>query len=714
VISDPLTDASLSTEDIPLVELPPESSDPEDDPAYRVFIDSLSLPAAGGNCDLVREAYLFGERAHRGQKRLSGEPYITHPLAVAGAIAEWQMDVEGVVAALLHDVMEDTAVSKTEIAERFGKPVADLVDGLSKLDKIEFQSHEEAQAENFRKMLMAMARDLRVVLIKLADRHHNLQTMAAVRADKRRRIARETLEIYAPIANRLGLNKLFRELAGSLVPADPSASRRVLGGAERRRAATGANCCRGFSRASPASCAKPGSRRRFSAARRACIRSIARCSTSGCRFRRCSISTVFASSSTTCRPAISPSGRCTPVQAGAGQVQGLHRDSQAERLSVAAHDADRSARHAGRGADPYRGDGQRGAGRHRLALAVQGQRDFGADLQQKTTKWFQSLLELQSATNSAEFFEHVKVDLFPHEIYVFTPKGKIIALPRGATAVDLAYAVHTDIGNHCVAAHQLQAGAAGTELTNGDRVEIITAADRIRAGLADARQDRSGAQQDPPFPEDRAERRVDALGEKMLARSCGRSAWRLPNCRCRAGRMSCAIRGNKLIKEVYTDIGLGFRLAGSRRSPPAGARGRAAVTDRQAGARWSSAAPKAWPSSSRRAASRFRVIRSSARSGRARVWSSIPMTVPPFRKARRAKPTKWIDVEWEPEPGKLFNVRLQVDGAEHGRCAGANCHRDLEFGNQHRACEHGREAPGACTRRCISRSRWPAAPRWRA
>jgi guanosine-3',5'-bis(diphosphate) 3'-pyrophosphohydrolase len=144
--------------------------------------------------------------------RLSGEPYITHPLAVAGAIAEWQMDVEGVVAALLHDVMEDTSVGKSEIAERFGRPVADLVDGLSKLDKIEFQSHEEAQAENFRKMLMAMARDLRVVLIKLADRHHNLQTMAAVRADKRRRIARETLEIYAPIANRLGLNKLFREL----------------------------------------------------------------------------------------------------------------------------------------------------------------------------------------------------------------------------------------------------------------------------------------------------------------------------------------------------------------------------------------------------------------------------------------------------------------------------------------------------------------------
>jgi guanosine-3',5'-bis(diphosphate) 3'-pyrophosphohydrolase len=184
---------------------------PEDDPAYSVFIDSLSY-LSEDEIDLVRKAYLFGEEAHRGQVRKSGEPYITHPLAVAGAIAEWKIDVEGVVAALLHDVMEDTAVSKAEIVERFGKPVADLVDGLSKLDKIEFQSQEDAQAENFRKMLMAMARDLRVVLIKLADRHHNLQTMAAVRVDKRRRIARETLEIYAPIAGRLGLSTLFNEL----------------------------------------------------------------------------------------------------------------------------------------------------------------------------------------------------------------------------------------------------------------------------------------------------------------------------------------------------------------------------------------------------------------------------------------------------------------------------------------------------------------------
>ena len=187
---------------------PPPNSE---EPAYRVFLDSLDyLPAV--DVERIKEAYAFSARAHANQKRMSGEPYITHPLAVAGAVVEWRMDADAVAAALLHEVLEDTGTSKREISEKFGREVADLVDGLSKLDKMEFASYQEAQAENFRKMLMAMARDLRVVLIKLADRQHNLQTMAAMRPDKRRRIAIETLDIYAPIALRLGLSKLYREL----------------------------------------------------------------------------------------------------------------------------------------------------------------------------------------------------------------------------------------------------------------------------------------------------------------------------------------------------------------------------------------------------------------------------------------------------------------------------------------------------------------------
>ena len=160
----------------------------------------------------IEEAYQFSDSAHQGQKRKSGIPYISHPLAVAEIIAGWQLDAQAVMAALLHDVMEDTEVTKQEISDRFGKPVAEIVDGLSKLDRIEFQSKEDAQAENFRKMLLAMVRDVRVILIKLADRLHNMRTLDAVSPEQRRRVARETMEIYAPIANRLGLDSLYREL----------------------------------------------------------------------------------------------------------------------------------------------------------------------------------------------------------------------------------------------------------------------------------------------------------------------------------------------------------------------------------------------------------------------------------------------------------------------------------------------------------------------
>ena len=161
---------------------------------------------------LVEEAYQFSDAAHHGQQRQSGDPYISHPIAVAQIVADWQLDAQAIMAALLHDVMEDTAVTKDEISSRFGKPVADLVDGVSKLDRLESQTPAEAEAENFRKMLLAMARDVRVMLIKLADRLHNMRTLGAVSTEQRRRVARETIEIYAPIANRLGLDSLFREM----------------------------------------------------------------------------------------------------------------------------------------------------------------------------------------------------------------------------------------------------------------------------------------------------------------------------------------------------------------------------------------------------------------------------------------------------------------------------------------------------------------------
>ncbi len=658
---DPVTAESLTAE-MPVVDNAPEPTHPEDDPAYRVFIDSLVyLPPE--EIAVVRAAYLFSEEAHRGQTRLSGEPYITHPLAVAGAIAEWQMDVEGVVAALLHDVMEDTSVGKSEIAERFGGRVADLVDGLSKLDKIEFQSHEEAQAENFRKMLMAMARDLRVVLIKLADRHHNLQTMAAVRADKRRRIARETLEIYAPIANRLGLNKLFRELQDLSFQLIYPMRARVLGRA--LKAARG-------NRRELLSRILEGIKGRLREAgidarvfgREKSLYSIYRKMLD----KRLSFSEVLdvygfrvlVNDVPTAYLALGAlHGLYKPVPGKFKDYIAIPKPNGYQSLHTTVIGPHGTPFELQIRTEAMHNVAQEGIASHWL---YKDSEDFGVDLQQKTTNWFHSLLDLQSATgDSTEFFEHVKVDLFPHEIYVFTPKGKIIALPRGATAVDLAYAVHSDIGNHCVAAHvNFKPMSLVGELTNGDRVEIVTSADahpsldwlssvktgrarsKIRHYLKAAHHDES-----------------TALGEKMLnqeLRALGVAASELP---VSSWKNVLRDSGNKLIKEVYTDIGLGFRMAGvvARRllaredTPKPSDKSPASLVIRGTEGMAVQFAPCCQPIPG------DPIIGS--------IWKGKGLVIhthdcPAIRKARSAKPTKWIDVEWEPEPGKLFSVRLLI------------------------------------------------------
>ena len=658
---DPVVAASLSAAS-PVAGNTSESALPEDDPAFHVFIDSLSyLPPE--EIERVREAYLFSEHAHRGQKRLSGEPYITHPLAVAGAIAEWQMDVEGVVAALLHDVMEDTSVGKSEIAERFGKPVADLVDGLSKLDKIEFQSQEEAQAENFRKMLMAMARDLRVVLIKLADRHHNLQTMAAVRADKRRRIARETLEIYAPIANRLGLNKLFRELQDLsfqlIYPMRARVLARALKAARGNRRELLSRILEGITgklrEAGVQGQVFGREKSLYSIYRKMLDKHLSFSQVLdvyGFRVLVRDVPTAYLALGAL-------HGLFKPVPGKFKDYIAIPKPNGYQSLHTTLIGPHGTPFEVQIRTEAMENVAQEGIASHWL---YKDSEDFGADLQQKTTTWFHSLLDLQSATgDTSEFFEHVKVDLFPHEIYVFTPKGKIIALPRGATAVDLAYAVHTDIGNHCVAAQiNFKMLSLMTELTNGDRVEIVTAADahpdvawltsvktgrarsKIRHYLKSVHHDES-----------------TALGEKMLnqeLRALGVVASELP---VSSWKNVLRDSGNKLIKEVYTDIGLGFRLAG--------------VVARRLLAREETPQPVDRPPASL-------VIRGTE--GMAvqfapccqpipgdpiigSIWKGRGLVIhthdsPAIRKARNAKPMKWIDVEWEPEPGKLFSVRLLI------------------------------------------------------
>ena len=470
------TSSSPQAEEPPLLsnDLHPPVDLEEDLERFRAGISAYLKP---DDVAQIEAAYRFSEEAHRGQYRTSGEPYVSHPLAVAGTLAAWRLDPQALIAALLHDVMEDTGVSKAKLTEHFGKTAAELVDGVSKLDRIENQSYEEAQAENFRKMLLAMARDVRVILIKLADRLHNMRTLDAMREDKRRRIARETLEIYAPIANRLGLNNLYRELQELAFRHLYPNRHRVLVKAVRQ--------ARG-NRREVVSKILDAIRHRLPergidaevVGREKHLYGIYR----KMRDKHLSFSQVLdiygfriiVKDVATCYLALGAlHGLFKPVPGKfkdyiaipkANGYQSLHTTligPYGTPVEVQIRTAEMN--HVA----------ESGVASHWLYKDEQ----MLSDLQQTTHKWLQSLLELQSASGDpTEFLEHVKVDLFPGEVYVFTPRGKILPLPRGATPVDFAYAVHTDIGNRCVACRiNFESMPLRTELKNGDRVEIITA-----------------------------------------------------------------------------------------------------------------------------------------------------------------------------------------------------------------------------------------------
>ncbi len=426
----------------------------------------------------VESAYHFSQSAHQGQFRKSGEPYISHPLAVANILAQWHLDAQALTAALLHDVMEDTSVTKTEISRNFGKPVADLVDGVSKLDKIEFETQEKAQAENFRKMLLAMARDVRVILIKLADRLHNMRTLDSVDDVRRNRIARETLEIYAPIANRLGLNSIFQELE--------DLSFRHLYPDRYRVLAKAVKAARG-NRREVVSKVMQSIKQRLKDnkveaqvhGREKHLHSIYR------KMREKSLSFSQVLDVFGFRIIVKDVQSC---YIALGVLHGLFKPIPGKfKDYVAIPKANGYQSLHTKLFGPFGTPIEvqiRTADMHKIAEAgvashwlYKSSDTSLSDLQKKTHQWLQSLLEIQSESgDSIEFLEHLKVDLFPDEVYVFTPRGQIMALPRGATAVDYAYAVHTDIGNRCVAVKiNQELMPLRAELRNGDRIEIITA-----------------------------------------------------------------------------------------------------------------------------------------------------------------------------------------------------------------------------------------------
>jgi len=426
--------------------------------------------------DQVREAYEFGAHAHEGQRRLSGEPYIAHPVAVADILADLHLDAPTIVAAILHDVIEDTPTAKAEIAERFGTEVAELVDGVSKLDQIQFRSRAEAQAESFRKMLLAMVRDIRVIMVKLADRTHNMRTLGAMPPAKRRAIARETLEIYAPIANRLGIHSIKAELEDlgfkSLYPDRyriiEKALKRARGNQKQFVGKIADNL-----RAALAKTNVPGRL----AAREKHLYSVYQ------KMRRKSASLAEIVDVFGFRLVVDTVDNCYRAL---GLVHGLYRPMPGrfkDYIAIPRVNGYQSLHTTLFGPNGFPIEVQiRTEEMERVAesgIAAHWQYKTGEDqgkaYHDGAREWLQQLMEIQGG-NSEEFMESVKVDLFPDKVYVFTPKGDIRRLPRNATAVDFAYDVHTDIGNHCVAAKvDRRLVPLRTALRNGQTVEVITA-----------------------------------------------------------------------------------------------------------------------------------------------------------------------------------------------------------------------------------------------
>ena len=435
----------------------------------------------------VQRAYQFSAKAHEGQKRKSGEPYIHHPLEVASILGEMHMDHQTLMAAILHDVIEDTPTAKTVITRRFGKGVAEIVDGVSKLDKIQFESVEEAQAHNFRKMLMAMSNDIRVILVKLADRLHNMRTLEALKPEKRRRIAKETLEVYAPIALRLGVNTIRLELEERGFEIYYPMRYRILN--EQINKARG-------NRKEVITKIRTALKRRMRQekvpgqilGREKHLYGIYQ----KMRDQNLSFNDVYdvyafrliVDDIDTCYRTIGTVHNLYKPVPGkfkdyiaipkANGYQSLHtvlfgpfgvpieiqiRTKEMDDVAEAGIAAHWLYKAEGKSKKAIRKGNDR-SGAHRRAR-----------------EWLRNIVELnKSAGNPEEFFDSVKVDLFPDDVYVFTPKGKIMELPSGATPVDFAYAIHTDIGNSCVGARiNRKLFPLGTLLKNGQTVEIITA-----------------------------------------------------------------------------------------------------------------------------------------------------------------------------------------------------------------------------------------------
>src|ERR1700730_13999869 len=533
-------------------------------PGLKELVASVESYLPSEQVERIREAAEFGASAHKGQKRLSGEPFIAHPVAAAAILADLRLDPDTIMAAILHDVIEDTPTPKDQLAARFGADVAELVDGVTKLDQIKFKSREEAQAESFRKMLLAMVRDLRVILVKLADRTHNMRTIEAMTPPRRRAIARETIDIYAPIAERLGLYNIKLELEDLGFRALYPQRYRVLERALKRARGNQKEFLQKIERQLRAALLKHHSAARVER-REKHLYSIYK----KMRRKRALLNEivdvyglrVIVEDVDTCYRAV-------------GWVHGVFKPMPnrfKDYIAIPRVNGYQTLHTTLFGPNGVPLEVQiRTEDMHRVAesgIAAHWKYKSGGDAesmqQERAREWLSHLVALQEGGSSEEVLESVKVDLFPDKVYVFTPRGAILRLPRGSTVVDFAYAVHTDVGNRCVAAKiDRRLTPLRTVLRNGQTIEIITA---------------KGATPNPSWVSFVATakarsairhylkglRRTEAiaLGSKLLAQALGEFSVSLAEVLPEVQRAALGELGLKDLDELYEKLGLGERLA---------------------------------------------------------------------------------------------------------------------------------------------------------
>jgi guanosine-3',5'-bis(diphosphate) 3'-pyrophosphohydrolase len=536
-------------------------------PTIDALSDRLSTYLSTEHIQLVRRAYFYAEQAHTGQRRRSGEPYIIHPLAVANILADMRLDHQSLMAAMLHDVIEDTGIPKVALAEQFGDVVTELVDGVSKLTHIKFESKEEQQAENFQKMVLAMAKDIRVMLVKLADRLHNLRTLGALRPDKRRRIGRETLDIYAPVAHRLGLNSVRVEMEelcfDAMYPMRSGLIRKAVTNARGNRKELvdkiSSSLRKRLKEENLPSRVLGREKHMFSIytkmkEQRKSLNDIL--DVYGFRIVVESVDMCYRILGAVHNLYKPIPGRFKDYIAipKTNGYQSLHTSligisGVPIEIQIRTEEMDAMAKHGIASHWLYKSDSN-------TATNTSGS--------QRAQQWVQNLLELQkSAGSPIEFIEHVKVDLFPDEIYVFSPKGRILELPKGSTTVDFAYAIHTDVGNSCIACRiDRQLAPLSTKLQNGQTVQIVTA---------------PGAQPNPAWLSFvvtgkarsnirhflKSQRRSEsvALGERLLNKalsSLGKSMEDIDQAHI---DLVLEETGLELLEDIMEDIGLGNRMA---------------------------------------------------------------------------------------------------------------------------------------------------------